>query len=130
MNAKNTAGTVNDSHAANWNVATTIPVLSAHSFGVLKCSVTSTHKCDKCLELQRTCVTAPARTAQPAVAGVPVSENTKKAPPKRSSTVGVMNAAVDQPRYWNMKRPVTISAMVAYPVAMDTSARKPCTATR
>ena len=55
---------------------------------------------------------APAKTAQDAVAAEPLSENAKKAPPNSMSTVGVMKAATAQPKYWNTRRPPTISAMV------------------
>jgi hypothetical protein len=73
-----------------------------------------------------TCVTAPASTAQLAVAGVPVRVNAKKAPPNSISTVGVMKAAVAHPMYWKINLPLTISAIVTYPVAIDTSASTPC----
>ncbi len=74
----------------------------------------------------RTCVTAPASTAHLAVAGLPERVNKKKAPPNSISTVGVMKAAVAHPRYWKMNRPLTINAIVTYPVAIDTSASTPC----
>ena len=73
-----------------------------------------------------TCVIAPAKTAQDAVVAEPLRENAKKAPPNSSSTDGVMKAATAQPRWSNTSRPPIISAIVTYPVAIDTSASTPC----
>jgi len=58
-------------------------------------------------------VTAPAYTPSVAVSGAPESENAKNAPPVTAMTNGVVAAATPQPRYWNTRRPASISAMVA-----------------
>lgn len=63
------------------------------------------------------------RLEPPAVAAM---DSPKKAPPVTNITAGVAMAATLQPRNWNTNRPASMRAMVAYPVAMDTSARIPC----
>ena len=50
----------------------------------------------------------------------------KKAVPVKAITMGVATAATPHPRYWNTNRPVSISPMVMLPVAIDTSAKTPC----
>ncbi len=80
---------------------------------------------------QRACVMAPAVTPAAASCTAPglrraAMLSPKKAPPVSSITVGVAAAAKPQPRYWNTKRPPTMRAMVAHPVAIDTSARTLC----
>ena len=81
--------------------------------------------------MRRACVTAPAVTPVAASCRAPglrraAMDSAKKVPPVSSMTVGVAAAAKPQPRYWNTKRPPTMSAIVAQPVAIETSASTPC----